>query len=95
MIYAFANAAGADLDAIERVRAHDGPLTDDDVDAAVAAIERCGASAHVEELIDGLTRDGEAALASSVFSSEGAGAITALGRYVAQPRRTGGFGISP
>ena len=95
VIFALANAAGADLDAIERVRAHDGPLTDGDVDAAVAAIERCGARTHVEELIDGLTREGEAALAASAFSSEGAGAITALGRYVAQPRRTGGFGTSP
>ncbi len=89
VIYALANASGADLDAIERVRDHAGPLSDEDVDAAVAAIERCGARAHVEDLIDGLTRDAEAALAQSGFSSEGAEAITALGRYYAEPRSTG------
>lgn len=89
VIYALANASGADLDAIKRVRDHAGPLTDDDVDGAVAAIERCGAREHVEGLIDGLTRDGEAALAQSGFPSESAGAITALGRYYAEPRITG------
>ncbi len=89
VIYALANASGADLDAIERVRAHAGPLTDEDVDAAVAAIERCGARAHVEGLIDGLTRDGEAALAQSGFAPESAEAITALGRYYTEPRTTG------
>ena len=89
VIYALAHASGADLDAIERVRAHAGPLTDEDVDGAVAAIERCGARAHVEGLIDGLTREGEAALAQSGFTSEGAEAITALGRYYAEARNTG------
>ena len=86
VIYALANASGADLDAIERVRAHAGPLTDEDVDGAVAAIERCGAREHVEDLIEGLTRDGEAALAQSSFTPNSAEAITALGRYYAEPR---------
>ena len=89
VIYALANASGADLDAIERVRDHAGPLTDEDVDAAVAAIERCGARAHVEDLIDGLTRDGESALVESTFAAESAEAITALGRYYAEPRTPG------
>ena len=89
VIYALANASGADLDAIERVRGHAGPLTDEDVDAAIAAIDRCGARAHIEELVDGLTRDGEAALTESNFAAESAEAITALGRYYAEPRATG------
>lgn len=89
VIYALAKASGADLDAIERVRDHAGPLTDEDVDRAVAAIERCGARSHVEQLIGGLTRDGEAALAQSGFASESAEAITALGRYYAEPQSTG------
>ena len=89
VIFALANASGADFDAIERVRAHAGPLTDEDVDGAVAAIERCGAREHVEDLIDGLTRDGEAALAQSSLASEYTEAITALGRYYAEPRSSG------
>ena len=89
VIYALANASGADLDAIQRVRDHAGPLSDEDVDDAVAAIDRCGARDYVEDLIGGLMHDGESALALSGFPAESAEAITALGRYYAEPKSTG------